>query len=92
MTVMAVRMMMMSLLVFPEELELGHREKVGAGPDLDEEELSEWENSPSLPAGGGLLAGCLRGGRGRGRTHVVLDSFVESVGGVMAAVWPHPLK
>ena len=41
MAVMAVRMMMMSLLVFPEELELGHREKVGAGPDLDEEELSE---------------------------------------------------
>ena len=75
--------MMMSFLVFPEQLKFGHREKVGAGPDLDEEELSEREDSPSLP--GHWRAGGVRGWRGGGRTHI-LHSFVEGVGGVMAAV------
>ena len=71
---------MRSLLVFPQQLQLRHREKIGAGPDLDEEELAEGEDHPSLPR---VLG---RGGRG-GRTGPhILHSFVEGVGGVVAAV------
>lgn len=63
---------MTSPLVFPQQLELRHGEKVGACPDLDEEELSEGENSPALPdwgAGGVWSCGCLD----------IFDSFVECV-------------
>ena len=80
---------MKSLLVFPQQLQLCHREQVGAGPDLDEEELAERENPPALPAG--HLADAVRGWGGRGGADI-LDSFVEGVCGVMATVRPHPLK
>ena len=78
---------MRSLLVFPQQLQLRHREKVGAGPDLDEEELAEGEDPPALPA----LVDAVRG-RGGWRGADILDSFVECVGGVMATVRPNPLK
>ena len=80
---------MRSLLVFPQQLQLRHREKIGAGPDLDEEELAEGEDPPALPAGD--LVDAVRGWGGRGGADI-LDSFVEGVGGVMVTVRPHPLK
>ena len=77
-------------LVLPQQLQFSHREEIVVRrPDLDEEELAEGENPPSLPADG--LGDLVRGGGGRGGSHI-LDSFVEGVGGVMATVCPHPLK
>ena len=79
---------MMSLLVFPEKLQLRHREQVRASPDLDEEELSEIENSPDVPEDVDLLRLLVS----LGRRLDILDSFVECVGGMMPALRSNPLK
>jgi hypothetical protein len=66
----------LSHLVLPEELELGDGDKVGAGPDLDKEELADGED-PGGPSP--LLI-------------LVPHPLVEGVRRMVAALRPHPLK
>jgi hypothetical protein len=66
----------LSHLVLPEELELGDGDQVGAGPDLDKEELADGEDP-----GPALLPLIL-----------VLHPLVEGVRRVVAALRPNPLK
>ncbi len=65
-------------LVLPKELELGHGDEVGAGPDLDEEELTNGEQAPAVPL---PLSAIL-----------ILGRLVEGVGGMVPALRPHPLQ
>ena len=71
-----------SCLVFPQQLQLCHRQEIWSSPDLDEEELTQRQDLPWLLSS---------------LTHWFwrlvweLDSFVECVGCMMSTLHAHPL-